>query len=122
MQARHCQVYAGYMPDLGNKDLQSIFQVYSCQGIVGRVGRATAHDALCCGFDTCRQRPRGVAVDFGPKQSGWLINQLDNPSLEQEDDSIKLHLNMHVQEMLDKYKNYIQLALKPKTIPMQLEL
>jgi hypothetical protein len=36
-------------------------------GIVGRVGRATAHDALCRGFDPCRQRPRGVAVDFGPK-------------------------------------------------------
>ncbi len=28
-----------------------------------------------------RQRPRGVAVDFGPKQSGWLINQLGDPSL-----------------------------------------
>ncbi len=26
--------------------------------------------------DPCRQRPRGVAVDFGPKQSGCLINQL----------------------------------------------
>ncbi len=38
--------------------------------IVGLVGRATAHDALCRGFDPCRQRPRGVAVDFGPKQSG----------------------------------------------------
>jgi hypothetical protein len=49
-------------------------------GIVGRVGRATARDALCLGFDPCRQRPRGVAVDFGPKQSGWLINQLGDPS------------------------------------------
>ncbi len=49
-------------------------------GIVGRVGRATARDALCRGFDPCRQRPRGVAVDFGPKQSGWLINQLGNSS------------------------------------------
>ncbi len=48
-------------------------------GIVGRVGRATAHDALCRGFDPCRQRSRGVAVDFGPKQSGWLINQLGDP-------------------------------------------
>ena len=37
--------------------------------------------ALCRGFDPCRRRPRGVAVDFGPKQSGWLINQLGNPSL-----------------------------------------
>jgi hypothetical protein len=46
--------------------------------IVGRVGRATAHDALCRGFDPC---PRGVAVDFGPEQSGWLINQLGDPSL-----------------------------------------
>jgi hypothetical protein len=50
-------------------------------GIVGRVGTATARDALCHGFDPCRQRPRGVAVDFGPKQSGWLINQLGDPSL-----------------------------------------
>jgi hypothetical protein len=24
--------------------------------------------------------PRDVAVDFGPKQSGWLINQLGDPS------------------------------------------
>jgi hypothetical protein len=43
-----------------------------------RVGRALARDVR--GFDPCRQRPRGVAVDFGPKQSGWLINQRDNPS------------------------------------------
>ena len=49
--------------------------------IVGRIGRATASDTLCRGFDPCRQRPRGVAVDFGPEQSGWLINQLDDPSL-----------------------------------------
>ncbi len=34
-------------------------------GIVGRVGRATARYALCRGFDPCRQRPQGVAVDFG---------------------------------------------------------
>ncbi len=47
-------------------------------GIVGRVGR---RDALCGEFDPCRQRPRGVAVDFGPKQSDWLINQLGSPSL-----------------------------------------
>jgi hypothetical protein len=40
---------------------------------------ATAHDMLCRGFDPCRQRPRGVAVDFGPKQSGWLIHQLGVP-------------------------------------------
>jgi hypothetical protein len=38
---------------------------------------------LCCGFDPCRQRPRGVAVDFGPKQSGWLINQLGVPQFYQ---------------------------------------
>jgi hypothetical protein len=53
------------------------------EGIVGRVGRATASDALCRGFDPCRQRPRGVAVDFGPKQSRWLINQLGDPSSEE---------------------------------------
>jgi hypothetical protein len=35
-------------------------------GFVGRVGRATARNAMCRGFDPCRQRPRGVAVDFGP--------------------------------------------------------
>jgi hypothetical protein len=50
------------------------------EGIVGRVGRATARNALYRGFDPCRQRPRGVAVDFGRKQSGWLINQLGDPS------------------------------------------
>ncbi len=55
------------------------------KGIVGRVGRATARDAVCRGFDPCRQRPRGVAVDFGPKQSGWLINQLGDPILLHED-------------------------------------
>ncbi len=48
-------------------------------GIVGRVGRATARDALGRGFDPFRQRPRGVAVDFGPKHSGWLINQMGDP-------------------------------------------
>ncbi len=37
---------------------------------------------LCRGFDPCRQRPQGVAVDFGPKQSSWLINQLGDPSLQ----------------------------------------
>jgi hypothetical protein len=46
--------------------------------------RATARDALCRGFDPCRQRPRGVVVDFGPKQSGWLINQLGAPQFTQE--------------------------------------
>jgi hypothetical protein len=51
-------------------------------GIWGRLGRALARDALCRGFDPCRRRPQGVAVDFGPKQFGWLINQLGgNPSL-----------------------------------------
>jgi hypothetical protein len=48
-------------------------------GIVGRVGRATARDVLCCEFDPCLQRPQGVAVDFCPKRSGWLINQLGVP-------------------------------------------
>ncbi len=38
---------------------------------------------LVCSSIYCRQRPRGVAVDFGPKQSGWLINQLDNSSFYQ---------------------------------------
>ncbi len=51
-------------------------------GICGRVGRALARDALCRGFDPCRRRPRGLPVDFGPKQSGWLINQLGSPSLQ----------------------------------------
>jgi len=55
-------------------------------GICGLVGRATACGALCRGFDPCRRRPRGVTVDFGPKQSGSsgrLINhcnQLGKPS------------------------------------------
>jgi hypothetical protein len=50
--------------------------VGGCVGIVGRVGRVAACDALCRGFDPCRQRPQGVAVDFGPKLSYWLRNQL----------------------------------------------
>jgi hypothetical protein len=57
----------------------TLVQEQKDMGIVGRVGRATARDALCHGFDPCRQRPRGVAMDFGPKQSGWLINQLCDP-------------------------------------------
>ena len=44
-------------------------------GISARVGRVTAGDALYRGFDSCRRRPRGVALDFGPKQSGWLVNK-----------------------------------------------
>jgi hypothetical protein len=50
-------------------------------GIIGRVGRATACYVLCHWLNPCRRLPRGVAVDFCPKQSGWLINQLDDPSL-----------------------------------------
>jgi hypothetical protein len=50
-------------------------------GIVGRVGRATTRDAMCRRIDPYRQRPRGVAVDFS-KQSGWLMNQLGDPSLD----------------------------------------
>jgi hypothetical protein len=50
------------------------------RGIFGPVGRALACDALCRGFDPCRRRPRGVAVDFGPKQSDWLINLLGKPN------------------------------------------
>ncbi len=50
-------------------------------GICGRVGRAPARDALCRGFDPCRRRPRGLAVDFGPTPSGWLIHQLGSPRL-----------------------------------------
>ena len=40
-------------------------------GICGLVGRATARGALCRGFDSCRQHPQGVAVDFDPKQASW---------------------------------------------------
>ncbi len=40
------------------------------------VGSETACTAFCRGFDPYRQHPRGVAVDFGPKESGLLINQL----------------------------------------------
>ncbi len=50
-------------------------------GICGRVGRAPARDALCRRFDPCRRRPRGLAADSGPTQSGWLIHQLGNPRL-----------------------------------------
>ena len=34
-----------------------------------------ALDALRCGCDFCLRRPRRVAVDFGPKPSGWSIHQ-----------------------------------------------
>ncbi len=50
-------------------------------GFGGLVGRAIARDAFR-GFDPCWRYNRGVAVDFGPKQSGWLINQLGHPSLQ----------------------------------------
>ena len=45
-------------------------------GIVGQVGRATARNALCRGFDLCLHHPQGVAGDFGSEQSGWSIDQL----------------------------------------------
>ncbi len=45
-------------------------ETLSHKGICGRVGRALARDALCRGFDPCRRRLQGVALDFGPKQSG----------------------------------------------------
>jgi hypothetical protein len=51
------------------------------RSVKSQAGRATSSNALCGGFDPCRQRPRDVAVDFGPKQSGWLMNQLGKPSL-----------------------------------------
>jgi hypothetical protein len=31
--------------------------------ISARVGRAAARNVLCCGFDSCRRRPRGVTLD-----------------------------------------------------------
>jgi hypothetical protein len=46
------------------------------RSVKSQAGRATSSNALCRGFDPCRQHPRDVAVDFGPNQFGWLINQL----------------------------------------------
>jgi hypothetical protein len=58
-----------------------IHTIYCMSGrIVGQVGRATAHDAMCCGLDPCRKLPGGVAVEFCPDPSGWFINQLGDPS------------------------------------------
>jgi hypothetical protein len=68
---------------IANNEYRTEFRTeyfYIMIGISGRVGRALARDALCHGFDPCPRCIRGMAVDFGPKQSGWLINQLDNPS------------------------------------------
>ncbi len=73
------------------------------EGIVGRVGRAAARDALCRGFDPCRQLPRGVAVDFGPKQSGWLINQLGNPSLWLKTYKVKSRTGENSQRVTEAY-------------------
>jgi hypothetical protein len=52
-------------------------------GIIGQDGRATASNMVCHGFNPCLQPPQGVAMVLGPKQSGWLTNQLGtgNPSL-----------------------------------------
>ena len=58
------------------------FNKASCLGICGLIGRAAACGALCRGFDPCWRRRRGVAVDLGPEQSGWLINQLHDPSFD----------------------------------------
>ena len=46
--------------------------------IVGPVRSATGCNALCRGVESCQRRSRGLAVDFGPEQSGWLAMQLGN--------------------------------------------
>jgi hypothetical protein len=55
--------------------------LYTHGGIICQIGSATACNSLCSQSDPCRQHPQGVAVDFGPKQSGCLINWLGDPSL-----------------------------------------
>ncbi len=58
--------------------LVSCICVSYCQPItwwyrfIGRLGRAAARNALCCGFHSCWRLP-GYAVDLGPKQSGLLL-------------------------------------------------
>jgi hypothetical protein len=85
--------------------MMSMYLYISSTGIVGRVGRATARDALCRGFDPCRQRPRGVAVDFSPKQSGWLIKSAGQPQF--------LHTGMYwsVQSVAGKLREDILVTL-----------
>ena len=39
--------------------------------------------------------------------------------VEQDEKSIKLHLDTYVQEILDEYKSTIKKFLKPKQVPMQ---
>ena len=38
--------------------------------------------------------------------------------VEQKDDTIKLHLDHYVQEMLTEYKDYIKRSLRIKRVPM----
>ncbi len=39
--------------------------------------------------------------------------------VEQDDESIRLHLNMYIQETLEEYKSTIKKFLKPKQVSMQ---
>ncbi len=75
------------------------------KAIVGRVSRATARNALCRGFDPCWQRIRGVAVDFGPKQSGWLINQLGVPQFSLKQTASGENVANHTMELYPFTKN-----------------
>ncbi len=65
----------------GNFDHSDILDISggldTFRGVGVLVRRATASDAMCCGFDPC-WRGRDMAVDFSPKQSDWLINQMGN--------------------------------------------
>ena len=55
------------------------YMIFAYEGICGRVGRATASV-----WGDGGSIPTGGALevwpcDFGPKQFGWLINQLGEP-------------------------------------------
>jgi hypothetical protein len=51
-----------------------------CEGSVAEFCRDTGPRRVVPWVRPCGWRRRGVTVDFGPKQSGWLINQLGDPS------------------------------------------
>jgi hypothetical protein len=57
------------------REKRNAFKQEHARGIGGLVGRATVRVALrrASGFDHSRL-PRGLAVNFGPKRSGWFMN------------------------------------------------
>jgi hypothetical protein len=88
--------------------------------ICGQVGRALASDVLCCGFDPCRRCPQGVAVDFGPKQSGQLINQLGNPSFRPSISKVE-NFNIEVQYCTRYRSTFSELQYQNFQVPTSIK-